>query len=116
MSARPPPFELLQSGWLPYIQNFVARVLRSVPPGTAPGLSSWWRSFALNARIGGSEESQHLFGIAVDVTGPRDLLGYIEHLAEHNGLIGVQESAHLHLQLFPAGALAQAGVRFPTRS
>lgn len=111
---RPPPLELLVSGWLPYISAIVQRanlLLWAVPSATP---TSWFRSPEENRDVGGQAESQHLFGLAVDFTGDP---GTIARLAGHAlalDLTPVQERDHLHIQLFPAGALGRAGVTFPT--
>lgn len=115
MSATAPPLELLRSGWLPHIRNFVGRLLSSVAHADAAKVtvSSWFRTFATNRAAGGDPESQHLFALAVDITGPRDVLTRIGRLAQLAGLVALLEGSHLHVQMFPAGALARVGVRFP---
>jgi len=91
------------------INLLVQRAIQSFQPGQV--LTSWWRDPDENADVGGSPDSQHLFGLALDVTGPG--LAATQELARRNGLTAVAEVDHLHLQLFPAGVLARAGVRFP---
>ncbi len=115
MSARPPPLELLRSGWLPHIRSFVGRLLRSVSvhEATQVTASSWFRTVARNRSVGGDPESQHLFALAVDITGPREVLTRIGRRAQLSGLTALLEGSHLHVQLFPAGALARVGVVFP---
>ena len=109
-----PPPELLASGWLPYILNFYWRAVRVLFRfGSQVGVSSWFRSPELNRAEGGDDESQHLFALAWDVVAPARLLADVAHAARAAGLIAVQERDHVHLQLFPKGALARAGVRFP---
>ena len=70
-------------------------------------VTSWWRSPERNAAVGGSSSSQHLLGVAIDVTGD---LQRIAHAARAAGWVVVVESDHVHLQAFPAGALARAGI------
>lgn len=94
---------------LAVVQDFARRVSQTFQPGQV--LTSWWRDPNLNADVGGSPESQHLFGLAVDVTGPQQ--GFTQQLARQMGLTAVTEIDHLHLQYFPAGVLARAGVEFP---
>ncbi len=109
----PPPLELLRSGWFPYVAGIFQRVsllLRIVPGLTA---TSWFRTAATNRRVGGDPESQHLFAIAVDLDGSDDALRRAQAEAPRVGLIPVREPSHLHVQLFPRGALARVGVRFP---
>jgi len=54
-----------------------------------------------------------LFGLAMDLTAPAQLLPDVVNVAHANHLIAVQERGHVHVQMFPKGALARAGVRFP---
>lgn len=110
-----PPPELLNSAWFPFILNFywrAAGVFFKFAPRV--GLSSWFRTPEKNRIEGGAPESQHLFGLAMDLAGPALLLPDMVTVARQNHLIAVQERGHVHVQLFPAGALARAGVRFPT--
>jgi len=110
-----PPPELLSTGWFPFILNFywkAAGVFFRFPGKV--GVSSWFRTPAKNRTEGGSPESQHLFALAMDLTGPPQLLPNIVQVARANHLVAVQERGHVHIQAFPAGALARAGVRFPT--
>jgi len=108
-----PPAELLQSGWFPFISNFYWRAVAGAQGFTGLSVSSWFRTPAKNRIEGGAPESQHLFGLAWDVVVPRAAL---PHLVEHmrgQGLVAVQERGHVHVQAFPAGALARAGITFP---
>ena len=110
-----PPAILLASAWFPFILNFYWRAVRLffAFPGRI-SLTSWFRTPAVNRIEGGSPESQHLFGLAWDITAPQELYGELVVMARGLGLIAVEERDHVHLQLFPAGALARAGVRFPS--
>jgi len=110
-----PPPALLASGWFPFILNFywkVAGVFFRYPGRV--GLSSWFRTPEMNRTAGGSPESQHLFGLAMDLTMAPAILPDVTSVAQQNGLVAVQERGHVHVQAFPAGALARAGVRFPS--
>lgn len=71
-------------------------------------LTSWYRTEATNAAVGGSPESQHLLGFAVDVE--TDFPEQVEQFARGLGLIGVNEFDHVHLQIFPAGFLRSIGL------
>ncbi len=115
MSARPPPLDLVNSGWLGHIRIFVTRVLRSVPPGAGGSLSlsSWYRDYFENVRAGGAPDSQHLYAIAADLTGARDARDGFAQLAGLNRLVVVHGASYTHVQLYPAGALRRAGVQFP---
>jgi len=110
-----PPPDLLASAWFPWILNFYWRVAGVFFqfPGRV-GVSSWFRTPEKNRIEGGAPESQHLFGLAMDLSGPGALLPDVVAVARANHLIAVQERGHVHVQMFPAGALARAGVRFPT--
>ncbi len=115
MSARPPPLHLVRSAWLPYIRAFVSRLLRSIPHEAARRITvtSWYRDPRANQLARGEVESQHLFALAADLAGPTDELRWIQTLARAHGLVAVLEPGHLHVQLFPKGALARVGVVFP---
>jgi len=86
-------------------------VLRLWP---AARVTSWFRTPDTNRAAGGSPESQHLFALAWDLDAPREQLAGIADAAASLGLVAVHESDHVHVQLFPAGALARAGVTFPS--
>jgi len=104
-----PPRELLASAWRPVIFEFIRRVARSLQPGQK--ISSWYRDPLTNQREGGAPQSQHLFGLALDVVGPGQRL--TQSIARDAQLIAVQEFDHLHIQLLPAGVLQRIGVTFP---
>lgn len=116
-----PPRSLLVSGFRPLIVAFVQRILRTLQFGPAGvGATSWFRTPERNRAEEGSPESQHLFGLAMDLTVPRSLeFGRapqeLRAAAIRSGLIAVPNLAggFLHVQLFRAGVLARAGVRFP---
>jgi len=108
-----PPPELLQSGWFPFISNFYWRAVAGAQGFRGLTVTSWFRTPEKNRIEGGAQQSQHLFGLAWDLSAPRESL---EHLAQHmaaQGLVAVRERNHVHVQAFPAGALARAGVTFP---
>ncbi len=108
-----PPPELLGSPWFPFILNFYWRAVAGARGFRGIQVTSWFRTPEKNRIEGGAQDSQHLFGLAWDVAAPRDSL---QHLAEHltaQGLVAVRERNHVHVQAFPAGVLARAGVTFP---
>ena len=112
--AAPPPNSLLSSAWLPIILAFYWRaVALFFRFGGQLTLTSWFRTPEQNRAAGGNEESQHLFGLAWDIAAPAALLPTVASFARAGGLVAVQERGHVHLQLFPAGALRRAGVTFP---
>jgi len=84
------------------LREFVPRFNWAVE-GSVGECTSWWRSTADNARVGGHPFSQHLIGWAADVTGPhQDAIAKRARLA---GMVAVKESDHTHIQLLPAGIL-----------
>ncbi len=87
------------------VHDFVERVNRAWVSGIQP--TSWWRSWWENIRVGGSTTplSQHLAGLAVDVTGGQDWLAYYAGRAREQDLIVVPYRTHLHVQLWPAWEL-----------
>jgi len=108
-----PPPDLLRSAWFPLIARFVRVVINvaQVVPGLS--VSSWFRTPDQNRRVGGSPESQHLFALGLDITGSQDSLRQVIFVARGLGLEAFAEPDHVHLQLFPKGALSRAGVIFP---
>ena len=108
-----PPPALLQTGWFPFILNFYWKAFGVASRFAGVRLTSWYRTPERNRLEGGSPESQHLFGIAWDVQVPLGSIASFVHLAENAGLSAVREKRHVHLQLFPAGVLARAGITFP---
>jgi len=91
------------------MSEFVNRAVQIIQPGQH--LTSWYRTADDNAAVGGNRESQHLFGLAIDLAGPGQ--AFSAFLADRNGLTWDQEIDHLHVQLFAPGVLGRAGVRFP---
>jgi len=113
MPANAPPRQLLVSAFQPLILTFILRVifvLRAVQ-GAIP--TSWFRTFDENVSEGGDPESQHLFALAVDLDVGRGSVARVLEVSRAVGLVAVDERTHVHLQLFPRGALARAGVLFP---
>lgn len=109
-----PPISLLQAGWLPVIFVFAARVGLLFSWVRGLRVTSWWRDPATNRDVDGDPESQHLFALAVDLDGSAAELRRVLTLAGTVGLIAVREPGHVHVQLFPSGALARLGVTFPS--
>ncbi len=114
MAATVPPPNLLASGWFPFILNFYWRAVRLFWAFRGLALTSWFRTPERNRIEGGHPESQHLFGLAWDIAAPPNQLAAITETARRFGLVAVHERDHVHVQAFPAGALARAGVRFPS--
>ncbi len=106
-----PPREILADFGV-LIGPFVRRLIVGIqngPPGWS--ITSYYRDPQTNAQVGGQRESQHLVGLAIDLA-VADRRGLADALRAA-GLIAVVERSHVHVQLFPAGVLASAGVHFP---
>ena len=71
-------------------------------------VTSWWRSAATNARVGGASTSQHLLGTAFDVVGPDP--GAIARAFASAGFVVIPESDHVHVQAWPAGFAERIGL------
>lgn len=110
MALEIPPAVLLQHpAFGPAIRAFIGKVVRVYQPGMT--VTSWYRSPQANARVGGNADSQHLFGLGLDLAGPNRETA--AELARRINLPHAQEVDHLHLQLFRPGVLRRAGVSFP---
>ncbi len=108
-----PPPELLGSAWFPFILNFYWRAIAGARGFPGLRVTSWFRTPEKNRIEGGAEQSQHLFALAWDITAPRDSLQHLQGHMQRQGLVTVRERNHVHVQAFPAGVLARAGVTFP---
>jgi len=110
-----PPDDLMRTGWGPLVVEFYRRARDLSETIVFWAVTSWFRTAARNRIEGGSPDSQHLFALAMDFGIPATEM--IVSL-ERGRLVGLVPSPTtkdvLHVQLFPAGALARAGVRFPT--
>ncbi len=77
-------------------------------------ITSWYRSPSRNVAASGAADSQHLFGLALDlVPGKPSLqLGINEAAGRFReaGFVVVPFPTHLHVQTYPAGLLRSAGV------
>lgn len=71
-------------------------------------VTSWWRSGAFNREVGGSDFSQHLVGVALDVL-PRT--ARVATALRAAGFRVIDEGDHLHAQPWPAGS-ARSLIRF----
>jgi len=109
-----PPPELLATAWFPWILNFYWRVAPAVMSFAGTGVTSWFRTPEMNRMAGGASESQHLFGLAMDIVAPPQFKHAVVRALRGAGLVVVEEKRHVHVQLFPAGALARVGVTFPS--
>jgi len=115
-----PPPELLRSGWFPFILDFYWRAVPVFFRFRGLSLTSWFRTAEKNRTEGGSPESQHLFGLAWDLAVPEQAGSVVGQVSrdvvnqlQAAGLTAIIERRHVHVQMFPAGVLARAGVTFP---
>jgi len=77
-------------------------------------VTSLFRTAERNRIEGGNPESQHLFALARAFTLPATHMSVALERAREVGLVSSPTTKEvLHVQLFPAGALARAGVTFP---
>jgi hypothetical protein len=97
VSVERPPSSYLRSRELgPLIRRFVARVESAGVRGT---VTSWWRSSARNAAVGGVPSSLHLYGLAIDYVPPRSDWRLDEQTFRAAGLRVLNEGDHLHVSL-----------------
>lgn len=74
--------------------------------GKAVTITSGYRTVAHNKKVGGSADSQHLYGIAADIivkdTKAKKVANYIETLLPSSGGIGIYTSQNfVHVDLRP---------------
>lgn len=94
MSVERPPAAYLRNAQLgPRIRRFVELVEGAGVSGT---VTSWWRSSAKNASVGGVRNSLHLYGLAIDYV-PRRTWREDEAAFRAAGLRVLNEGDHLHV-------------------
>jgi len=112
MSLVVPPERVLRVTLLHVILfiNRVSGALRNTAGAERLRASSWYRDVESNRRAGGHPDSQHLLGLALDVTGPVEVLD--RFLIELRGvrLIAIDELSHVHVQLLAAGQARGEGL------
>jgi len=102
---RIPPHDVIRAV-LPQLREFFWRLGQvEVPNGS--GLTSWYRDPVQNRAVGGEAESQHLFGLAIDVYSPDP--ERLEDNADAVGLVAVVFTEHVHIQALQRGVLASLG-------
>lgn len=99
--------------WRPVVAEFLRRV-GLMQGGGDFVVSSFIRTRAHNAAVGGVPNSQHLLGTAIDLV-PND--GDLEGLAMYAQQLGAfgyvtNEGDHVHLQLLPAGVIPEWVYRY----
>jgi hypothetical protein len=105
-----PPLDLLQA-LFPQLAHFaraVVGVFPLLPPQTS--LTSWWRDPISNQRVGGHPQSQHRLALAMDFAAPD--AGRLVAALRRSGLVVIDEGDHVHVQLYPAGALPPGAFRW----
>jgi len=91
----PPPASYLRHAELgAAIRRFVARVERAGLTGT---VTSWYRSPARNASVGGVASSLHLYGLAIDYVPRRGAWSSDSARLRAVGLRVLNEGDHLHV-------------------
>lgn len=110
VAVAPPPAEMARA-LEPLLRAFVGRVVSGARLFNGPlAITSWWRSAERNASVGGSPDSQHLLGIALDlVVTPGSERRAVAAFAAA-GLRAIDEGDHVHLQLLPAGLARSSGL------
>jgi hypothetical protein len=92
--------------WTPQIVEFVQLVNAAWDASgrrlERRDLTSWYRDAATNARVGGMANSQHQWGLALDVL-PNARGRAFARAAGAIGLIVINEGDHFHIQRFPGG-------------
>ena len=120
--AIPPPVHIVRfweqaipGFWLKWI-SAADHALRQIDDdaGGDTIITSWFRSPAENARVGGNPDSQHLVGLALDVVPGKPSFKLAISEASNRfmeaGFVTVPAERHLHIQTFPAGVLRSVGV------
>jgi len=106
---RPPPHDVLHA-YLPVFRAFLPPAIQALEqfPGTI--ITSWFRTPAENAAVGGHPRSQHLVGWAFDAVPPEGQFGRLADALQRQGFETVVESDHVHAQVFVAGVLEQLNI------
>lgn len=79
--------------------RLVDAVVDSVGAGRSIQPTSWFRTRAENAAVGGVPTSLHLLGLAVDFVGDQAALNRVRGIWRAIGLTALDEGDHLHIEL-----------------
>lgn len=92
-----------------FVQRFNAAWAQAYALGSTGQVTSWWRSWWENIRVGGSVTplSQHLGGLAADVAGGEAWRSAFRAAARQQGLTVVEYDDHDHVQFWSAGVFDQ---------
>jgi hypothetical protein len=95
-----PPADIMSalSFWPWFVYVDVAEAITRFP---GHRITSWWRTKARNAAVGGHPDSQHLIGLAVDVA-PQIPASALKRWLTLD-LVLIEEGDHTHAQLLRAG-------------
>lgn len=113
MPARPPPLAVVR-----FVEKFLGPGFfrrwvdianaAYLEAGASGVFTSWYRDPASNAAVGGSPNSQHLYGLAFDLDyGVPDhrespVVAAASQSFRRRGFVPVAERSHLHVQTYPA--------------
>lgn len=94
--------------WAPGIYQEFWGALVGALQGQRVGVTSYWRDPAVNARVGGQPDSQHLIGLGIDLV--TDNINEAASAMRARGLVVVPYPTHLHVQAWPAGIARRTGL------
>lgn len=105
-----PPYSVVWTveRWAPGVYQAFWTALVGALQGERVGVSSYWRSPAGNAAVGGLPDSQHLVGLGIDLVA--DNMNEAASRLAARGLIVVPYPTHLHVQAWPAGLARRVGL------
>ena len=98
--ASPPPYRVVRevNRALPgFWQWFVYSLVSGLDPRAT--VTSWYRSPAINASVGGRENSQHLLGTAIDLRKDKPGFDSAVRLRTNPYLEVIEEGDHYHIEL-----------------
>ncbi len=116
MSLRVPPERVLVVTF-PHVMAFLrllVMALHNTHRAFELRATSWYRDLEDNRRAGGQPDSQHLLGLALDVIGPKEVLEFFATETRGVGLVTIEESVYVHIQLLGAGDARVLGLFGPT--